>query len=923
MGQRPPHQMCTRSAKHPWVIRAWQTLLSGLAVWLIQGTPVQADLFDPLDAYPPRWSLSESDCDARVTTHENLPQGGVRGGCESITFQAKRGTYAVMLYPIEPVRALDDLVANVNVMSAKAGARVAVRVRFPYLRDTRSRRPVSVLIYGAAYDRPGRFQSIGVGSIERALRIKIANLRGSHGSDANLEDPYVDAIAINAYSGPGNTNVRIDDVTMQGMVPVGDAGQVDTLPRVADSGPTTPPTGGRNRRAFRVEAGSDLPDPAFPFDSVIRILEHQGEPLSWVRSLGFDAVLLSQPPTDDILREAIRARLLIYAPPPQAPDPKLRTLLDPVAGWYLGKGIALDNRRVEQTDQAVRRLRELPSLWRRPIVIAPTENWEDYATLGDGIVSDVPPRVRDLSPSESALQLARRRARIGGKADFAVTIATDPPARVTAMNRAIETRIGSPPQEFVRWQSILAQTIQTLEQAPRAIVFRSSESMVSGSTEAHLRSIALSYINRSVAMMAPWLADAEPALAYPLPNSNFRCGRLISGNAEILLISSEQTRGNEILAGDGQALDIELPPDRLNMVAWRMTGFRAERLPVERTASGCKITIVSPDVAEWVVISRDAMLGSKLDQSAAAFARQAASDRWRLSSQHVQHIRDAWQQASNAGAADEPAPVALLTAAQRTIGDSEPAYRAGDVDTTLRLARRADAWALRASWKLSDALMSRESSVGIPKVTSAPPLAAGHPVLQVAWHPLMGEEGWSKNLLTSGGLDQEESVRGGWNFGVRRMNRAVCDMQWIERGHFDGQGAVKLSSASTIEAPLDGGYEGTVLAFSAPPVQIQAGQAVRIDAMIRTIGFGGPHQGVLVHDSIGGQAMGRLIRGATDWTHVRLLRQSKDETDIQVLFEVLGDGEAIVDEVTVKVWDPQPLPRLPFRARVSSNRDIQ
>lgn len=911
-------------AKPPWVVRTWQTLLSVLVLMHFHASIARADLYDPLDAYPPRWSLSNSDCDARLTEHENLPQGGTRGGCESITFDAGHGTEVLLIYPVEPVRALDDLVANVSVMSAQAGARVALRVRFPYLRDTQSRRPVSVILYGAAYDRPGRFQSIGVGNMERALRIKLANLRGSYGADANLDDPYVDAIAINAYSGPGTTNIRIDELSLRGMVPVGDAGRVDSLPPLAETAPTMSPLGDSLDRSLRLNMDTNAPDPAFPHDTVIRILEHNGEPLTWVRSLGFDAVLLATPPDDQILREAIRARMLVYAPPPSAPDPALRTLLDPVVAWYLGKNIALDNRRVEQTDRTVRKLRELPSLWRRPIVVAPTEYWAAYAQFADGLVCDVPPRVRGLAVSEEALQLAQRHARIGSKTDFAVSIAAGPPARAAIMNQAIESRIGAPPLDSIRWQSLLVQTMQSLEQAPRAILFRSTESLVSGSVESHLRSMALSYVNRSIAMLGPWLVDAEPALAYPVGESGYRCGRLLGGEAEILLISSEQTRGNEVLAGDGRVIEVALPPDRVNMVAWRMTGFRAESLPIERTETGCKISLVSPDVAEWVVLSRDATLGARLDQSATAFARRAASDRWRLAAQHVQHLREAWNQATISGATDVPAPVDLLTAAERTIADSEPAYRAGDVETTLRLARRGDAWALRSSWQLTDALLYSQNQSGMPQIVSSPPIAAGHPMLQVAWNPLMGEEGWSNNLLASGGLDRAETVTAsGWTLGRREMARAECNLQWVSRGYFDGAGAVKLWSSSTIDQPLDGGYEGTVMAFSAPSVQIKPGQAVRIDAMIRTIGFGQPHQGVLVHDSIGGQAMGKLVRGATDWTQVRLFRQSTTESEVQVRFEFLGDGEAMIDEVTVKVWDPQPLPRLPFRAGVTTMRDTR
>ena len=89
----------------------------------------QAQIYDSLDAHPPRWYLDESDCDARVTSQGHLAEGGVGGGaCETITFAAGHGTKALLVYPIEPVRPLDDLTANVSVMSARSGARTRAAV---------------------------------------------------------------------------------------------------------------------------------------------------------------------------------------------------------------------------------------------------------------------------------------------------------------------------------------------------------------------------------------------------------------------------------------------------------------------------------------------------------------------------------------------------------------------------------------------------------------------------------------------------------------------------------------------------------------------------------------------------------------------------------------------------------------------------
>ncbi|KAA5546095.1 hypothetical protein FYK55_04140 [Roseiconus nitratireducens] len=914
-------------------------LIVSLASSVIHPALAGGELFDSLDAYPPRWHLDRSDCDARILNHRNLHSGGADGGaCESIEFHAGLGSEVLFVYSIEPVRPTDDLVANVSVMSARRGSRIGLRVRFPYLRDPQTRRPVSAIIYGATYERAGKFESIGIGSIERPLRIKQANLRGAHGASADVSDPYVDAIVINAYSGRGDTGIRVDSLSLRGMIPIGDHGRVDPVPGLSSGRPRPGASGamvarsGSDRESgtsmvLRQSLAGELaestrnlrPGPAFPHGRVIRILEHQGEPLNWVRRLGFDAVLIDQPPTAELLREAIQSRVLVYAPPPTAPDPELQTLLDPVVAWYLGGGVALDNQRVEQTDKTVRRLRRLPGVWQRPIVVAPTESWPQYASLADGVVTDAPPRGRDLSASEQSLAIANKISQIGGGHDVAIAIQSSLPNRLTEMNRAIENSIGVAPGGMYRWHSMWAQTVQALEHAPRALLFRSNRSLVSGDVDSQQRSMALSYVNRFVAMISPWLASSEPVSSYTIEGAPYRCGCLRADGEELLLISSQQARGDEILAGDGKVINVLLPPGHENRIAWRMTHFSAQRVDIDSTPTGAKIQIVSPDVCELLVISGDAGTGVPLNQSALQFARHASADRWQLTNERVAAVRAAWSQAVGSGATESLVPVDLMTVAERTLRDAEPAYRAGDAETTLRLSSRADAWGLRSAWQLTEALMPGMRSRPGEAYVSSPPMSAGHPQLQIGWQPLMGDEGWSENLIAAGGLDRPEDLgEGRWEFAQRQVVRSRSSISWVSRGFFDGRGAARLVATSTTPEPLGGGYEGTVAVLSSPPVSLKKNQAVRIDAMIRTIGFGAPHQGVLVYDSLGGPEMGVLVRGATEWTPVRLYRQSFGQEDLKVHFEIIGDGEAIVDEVSVRAWAPEPLPTLPLR-RISEN----
>ncbi len=882
----------------------WTLLIHGVVAiaWVVGGgMPASAQLYDALDAYPPRWYLDHQDCNARVISQNHLADGGLDGrACETITLTAMLGSEAILVYPIEPVRAIDDLRANVSVMSAREGFRIGFRIRYPHHRDEITRRARSVYVFGTTYARPGEFAPIGIGSIQRELKLKTIAMRREYGSDADLRDPLVDAVVLNAYSGPGTTTLRIDELHVDGMVSVEHRTPDEPVAARRIGAATEPGT----------SMGDDFADdaswtdaPAFPLGQVTRILQHNGEPLSWVRSLGFDAVLLARTPDAAILQEAIQARLLVYAPPPTAPDPALQSLLEPIAAWYIGSGAQLDLGRLNAATLTSQRLRAWPRLWQRPIIAAPLEARRQYEPLVDAMIYDLPPPIRGLMAEEEMLGLANQRAALNERVETAIGVACMPPESLLAQTDSIADRIGAPRTDHFQWHTMWMQTIRSLETRPRAILFRSTRSLASGTPLDSQRSIALSYVNRMVAMIAPWIASATPQSPPLLAGAPYHGGRLTVGNAEIFLLTTAATRGPEVLAGDGASVEILLPPGDANRTVWRLTHFSAERLPTQSTSGGAAVQVVSPDAVEILFMSSDPSLGGQLSRSASRFAHQASLDRWQLTEEHVRRSVDDWQLATAARVLRGASQSNLANVAAQTLADAEPTFRAGDVEASLRMARRADAWALRSDWQLTESLMP-----DWPRPTSCPPALAGNLPVQIAWLPLLGDPGWGKNRLPAGSLDDAQSLSGAnWNFGQRLQGRAASDVALVQRGAVSGS-ALQAKVTPLTDEQLPGGYEGTVVQITSPGVRIPAGTAVRIDAMVRTIGFGGPHQGLLVYDSTGGQELGLLVRGQSAWTPVRLYRQTMAESEVRVMFELIGAGEVMIDEVQLRIWDPAKTP---------------
>lgn len=876
---------------------------------------VSGQLVDPLDAYPPRWQLGFFDCEARVTNQINAPTSGVGGsGCESISIQAGNGTQAMLEYRIEPTRVIDELTARVFIKSSQTGQSIGLRVRFPLVIDPATGQSVSVIILGAKYREAGQWQMLGVGAIEKQLRLKSYALRRQYGAEANLNEAFVDAVVINAYTGPGTTTILIDNLAIDSMV------SVSSMREFADKSGKLG-TGQLASDRFDTGAvsqpgqplGAKLPESPFGDGRVWKILQHQGEPLQWVKTLGYDAILSSRPPDQVLLTEAIRSGIKIFSPPPTVPDPNLTPLLEPLAGYYLGTSLASGN--LDAAAELSEKISRWPVAWQRPVIIAPAESFRQYSAIASNLVHDLPPSVRGLAGPEEIAVLSDRLTRSGRTQLDIVGVQTDAPESLKRQLDAITTSIGSPRGEDFYWHSVLLQVARSMELSPRAILFRSNRSLTSGTPEAQHRSLALSYVNRYIDSIAPLVSLGIKSSRFPTTGPPYHNSRLDFPGGQLLILTTTAQRQGMALAGDGDSLRISLPPSDSTKIAWRLTHFTAERMSVETSSAGVHLEVISPDVVETIVLSSDPALGGRIARVLQPLATQAAGDRWQLTHEATEQVSDDWRLATSARIVPVSASALdMLRAAQGTLRDAEPMFRGGDSGATLRMARRADAWAMKARWQLATALANANQSASL---TSCPPLlVVGGTAAQVMWWPLMAEAGWSENLLIGGALDSDELLGdAGWSVGKRPDfdTTARSDVSIAAGPQAEGA-ACLVANVTTLQGEnLPGGYAGTMLQIRSPAVRFAAKTPIRIDLKVKTLGFGGPDQGVLVYENVAGPELGVLVRATPQWQNVTLYRQTIADSEVNVILELIGAGEVAVDDVQVRYWTANVAQPLPFR----------
>lgn len=926
-------------------------------------SPAIGQLNDPLDAYPPRWSLEENDCEAQVSEQSHASDAGAEGGrCETITMLTSLGTKAVLVYPIEPVRPIDALAATISVKGLSRGIRIGFRIRFPYLIDPHTKRPASLLAYGSSYERVGEFQRLGVSDIERDLKLKRFALRNEFGADADVSSPYVDAVIINAYGGPGNHTLRLDALQIDAMVPLVDPAALSLQKKGSASaaGDSIMEPSGHDALRQSLDSHADdhfAPSSPFPSGHVTRILQHNGEPLAWVRSLGFDAVWLSEPPTATILNEAIAARMKIYAPAPSSPDESLAPLLEPVVAWIVGGRGAMDFDSVDLHAETVTRLRNLPARWQRPLIGCPVEAYRQYAAMLDCVVLDAPPRVRDLSTAATKSLRQDQITRCGAK-PMAVGISGMANHAASLQGSSIAARIGTPESDVFQWHGMWRQVADALGDRPDAILVRSAESLALGTPRQQSRAMALSFVNRFVAVIEQWISGSDAARTGELIRDAqtgrpiYVAHRLNTGPTTLLIMTTAMGRGDAAMAGDGKTIEIRLAPADEGKLIWRLTDFSAERLTPTTDSSGTTLNIVSPDIVEVIAISDELAEAGRIAGSAKRFARQAALDRWQLAAEAVRQSEFNWNGAVAARVTTRTAPMDLLEVASASLENAEKLVRSGQSESSLRMSRRADAWVAKINWMLYNALLSGihggesdtvnelDNEQSRPnRYVSSPPLIAGDFETQIAWSPLLKTpptslvsfspsvvnqlgtlSRWSVNRLSGGDFERGPSLTGedvlereGWTLGRRHARWADVDATQIERGAFSGKGALRVRVTPRSSDPLPGGYEGTCLMICSPAVRMQEPAVVRIDVMVRTLGFTDPHQGLLVYDSVGSQEMGVLVRDQPQWAPVTLFRQVGPDTPLHVMMEVIGGGEAVIDEIQVRTWESAPNPSAGLR----------
>lgn len=318
-------------------------------------TTVRAEYRESFESPDPCVKLADADCAAEIIGQQRSFQGARGGlGCERVMVRAGHGTRVYLEIPIPPAQVIEELQVRMWVQADRPGVQLLARVVLPRVIDPRSGQPVTTLVWGTSYRHVGSWEQLALRDVARLVQRQARVLGSERGEAIDVRQAYVDKIVLNAYGGPGVTRLTIDELEVDGHASPS-RGVLDLAPtenwngggaakNVANSSTNPAP---RDRAPAAVEASRRLDAHSLPAQlhgSILmvqgrpffpRAVVYRGESVAWLKSLGFNTLVLRHPPTPELLLAAEEHDLWLAptdATPQLAPTaPAARTTDPPLA----------------------------------------------------------------------------------------------------------------------------------------------------------------------------------------------------------------------------------------------------------------------------------------------------------------------------------------------------------------------------------------------------------------------------------------------------------------------------------------------------------------------------------------------------------------------------------------------------------------
>ena len=867
------------------------------AILCCGAAPAQTPWYEGFEGPDTSWRLAGGDAQYRVDSHRRISGDAHSGaGAERWQITGNGGTSVYIGHQVGLPRVIDELAASLWVKSDRTGLQIMARVVLPRCVDPKTQSPLTVLIHGNSYTQSGRWEQLRIQDVPKAVTGAARMLRLEAGCEVDTREAYIDEILLNIYGGPGVTNVWIDDLDIAGYVASGPV-RAGTAAPVGRATAVTPNEPSKVRMVGSTLTVND--HAMFP-----RIVQHQGEPLSLIRSLGFSGIWLPSPPSAEMQDEARRLGLWIVCPPPveTGPGGEDRVLsthqYDRVLAWDLGKTQSLDQ--VARLRNLATSLREVDRDSERPILCAP-EAGTRAASRFDNVVLVFgrDPLCGGLQLTEYGTWLRERGARLARPGTpFWTAVQTEVPRSLLEQWTASGAAWSEPP--MLDGEQIRLLTYTAIAAGSKGLLFKSTMRLDSTDAVNRTRAAALGLLNLELDLIRPWVSDGDYVGTVDSTDSEI-VGAVLATKRARLVVPLWVGQGAQCVPGQAatQVVSFVVPGVPEAVSAYLLAPGGLQPLEHKRVTGGVRVTIENFALSSLVLLTQDPLAISSLSRRVASITPQAAELHRELAALKLRSV-----EITQGRMPADPTAQQLIQQGKHYLQTCDQALAARDYRAARTQAERASR-PLRLVEK--EAWKKAVSSVGSPVVT---PASACYSTLPWHWAYVNEIHGAAAgpNLLAGGDFEDLQAMQSaGWRHFQCADDSVHARTQLSETARHGGRLGCRLSAVPSQPEEAPAVIETPPVWITSPSIPVPVGGLIRIRGFVRIPReITGSVDGLMVVDSLTGEPFAARFHHTTDaWQPFTLYRRAATGGMMNVSFVLTGIGEAWIDDMSIDVLTPR------------------
>jgi hypothetical protein len=863
------------------------------------------------------WHPAGADLQFAINGQHRIPAGGHSGqGAEQIGLSGANGSFIYFSHPVPSARVVNELAASAWIKADRPGLQIFGHVVLPHTLDPKTGGAATVLLPGGVYSRVGIWEQLRLENTPLLLERQVRVLRLQLGPGVDSRDAYLDQIWLNLYGGPGTTDAAIDDLELAGLVEPA-AGAI--VRPMVDRPATNSGLPQRPRHDVRLDGSVLLVDghPFFP-----RIFPYRGEPLANLAKAGFNAVRLAEPPTPAILAEAEHEGLWLIGPPslqyppawsagiPRATIAPIGPEFEPMLAWHLGDG--LTSNQLDATVAEVRQLRLADARSHRPILCGPDADLRPFSRQVDLLELSRLPLGTSLELTDYGAWLRSRSSLARPGTPFWTAVQT----QLWPITREQQRLVGgaSAPAE-VDCESVRLLTYIALTAGARGIEFQSDRPLAAAPPELRL---TLALLNTELELMEPW-ATVGGNISLATSTDPQVVGLVIQTDRARLLVMMRLASGSQHVPRPMATApaSIVVPGVPESHEVYELTPVGLRPINHKRVTGGTQITIDEFQLTALVLLTPDPVVINTLERRLAAMAGRAADLQRELAGRTLAGLESIDHQLPPRPK-EAPQVADWLAKARTSLADADKALAAGDRPLAYMSARKA----MGPLEQLKRLRWEQAATTQTSPVVS--PLIATFDTLPAHWRFVDQLRVGRPNLnqLAAGDCENLDAMlQSGWRHYEHPLAGLTSIVELSPTVSHSGHSSmhIKVKPANPLEPPTL--VETPPVWVTTAQVAARRGEIVAMRAWIRVpVAITGSVDGLMILDSIGGEALAERALKTPGWREVVLYRIAAQDGPVWITFAMTGLGDAWIDDVSIQTIGPPTANQIPLAAHPNGAR---